>query len=78
MKNKIEIGDEVMAYNEKGEPMLGTRFIVTDMGDRLLCGIDFGGEIYEFESSIESFRKTGRHYDILGALRKLRDGEVIK
>ena len=75
--NDIEIGDEVQRYNYEGVPLLGTRFIVTDMGKDYLAGIDFGGEIYIFES-FEGFQKTGRHYDIIGALHKLRDeGECL-
>ena len=80
MDNKIEIGDEIQRYNSKGEPMLGTRFIVTDMGDDYLAGIDFGGDIYLFrldEDREENWKKTGRHYDIIKALERLRDEENI-
>ena len=74
--NDIKIGDEVQRYNTKGVPMLGTRFIVTDIGNEYIAGIDFGGEVYTFfDEDIIGFRKTGRHYDILEALRKLRDRE---
>lgn len=78
MENKIEIGDEVQRYSDDGVPQLGTRFIVTDMGDDYLAGIDFGGEIYVFQPDededhyrIDNFKKTGRHYDIIGALQKM-------
>lgn len=73
MEYKILIGDEVQCYNDYGEPMLGIRFIATDIGRNYLAGIDFGGEIYYFGSDLSSLKKTGRHYDILGALLKLRD-----
>ena len=74
MNDNIEFGDEVQNYNTKGEPRLGTRFIVTDMGYNYIAGIDFSGEIYSFDiENTDNWQKTGRHYDILGALRKLRD-----
>jgi hypothetical protein len=80
MKNEIKFGDEVQLYSEKGEPMLGTRFIVTEISDNYLAGIDFGGEIYQFDTVDqvrEKWKKTGRHFDIIGALEKLRDGEIL-
>ena len=70
--NNIKIGDEVQRYNSKGEPLLGTRFIATTIGDSYIGGIDFGGDIYMFDE-ITGWRKTGRHYNILDALIKLRD-----
>jgi len=75
MENKIEIGDEVQHYTSKGEPLFGTRFIVTEIGNNFLAGIDFGGDIYMFETDDDAmnWKKTGRHYDILGTLQRLRD-----
>jgi len=73
MNDNIEIGDEVQNYNIDGVPQLGTRFIATDMGHNYIAGIDFGGEIYMFGRKGNNWKKTGRHFDILGALQKLRD-----
>jgi hypothetical protein len=74
MDNTIEIGDEIHGFNKKGEPRLGTRFIVTEIGDNYYAGIDFGGEVYMFEDDEDiHWEKTGRHFDIIGALKKLRD-----
>ena len=74
MNKNIKIGDEVQRYNNKGEPLLGTRFIATSIGDNYIGGIDFGGEVYMFEDYEDiHWEKTGRHFDIIGALKKLRD-----
>ena len=77
MNKKIEIGDEVQFIDGNGAPRLGTRFIVTSIGTGYMAGIDFCGDVYEYtaDDGIDNLEYTGRHFDILGALFKLRDGE---
>lgn len=70
-ERKIEIGDEVQAYNKKGEPQSDAQFIVTYTDTDSIHGIDFAGKPYIYSSDAD-LRKTGRHYDIIDTLEMLR------
>ena len=59
-EKEIRIGDEVTAY--------GLKFIVTEIDDYSICGIDVNGNIFTYTPN--ECTKTGKHNDKLVALLK--------
>ena len=64
----IKVGDEVCDYKD---PKLRPCFVVTQIGDGRLYGINFKGGIFSNRRK-SSYRKTGRHFDITRLLEELR------
>lgn len=82
-KSEIKIGDEVAGVNSvTGEPELWNTFIVTEIGEDFIGGINAKGEthFHDEQGVFDNWAKTGKHVDILRAFEPTqtaseKDGE---
>ena len=75
MKDKIQIGDEVRYVYENGDVDSSNSFIVTDLDDDYISGIQLDGATHSHDEPgcLSHWEKTGRHFNIVEVLNKMAD-----
>lgn len=70
--DQIRPGDEVFWVSSDGTEYRNNRFIVTEIGEDFISGIQMNGctHYHDDPEFLQNWKKTGRRFDILGWLKE--------
>ena len=74
-EEKIHIGDEVQWVDDDGTVHPSNSFIVTDIEDGYISGIEINGSVHFHDEPerLYHWRKTGKHFNIANVLNQMAD-----
>ena len=76
-EDRITPGDEVFWVSSDGTEYRDNRFVVTEIGEDFISGINMNGSTHYHDDPeyLENWKRTGRRFDILGWLKE-QEGET--